>query len=193
MKFNSLDIIKKHIDEHSFTLEKLSLLHNEIEVVAESIVKCIECGGKILICGNGGSAADAQHFAAEIVGRYLRERPGLPALSLTSDSSILTAVSNDYGFDNLFSRQIEALAKENDILIVISTSGNSKNLINAIKMAKRKKISSIGFLGNNGGKAKELVNQSIVVPSNKTAHIQEMHITIIHIICMIIDKSVQYK
>ena len=145
--------------------------------------------GNFYICGNGGSASDAQHIAAELVGKYLKEKT-LPAVSLSTDTSILTAISNDYGYDQIFKRQIEAVATEKDIIMVISTSGNSKNIISAIQAAKEKKSMTIGLLGETNGKAKDIVDISISVPSNFTPHIQEAHIMIGHIICQIIDESI---
>ncbi len=142
---------------------------------------------KILICGNGGSAADAQHIAAEIVGRYKKERRGLPAIALTTDTSALTAIANDYGYKRVFDRQIEALANKGDLLIAISTSGNSKNIINAIKSAKSKGCRVVGLSGGDGGKMDDLCDINIVVPSNDTPRIQEIHILIGHIISQAID------
>ncbi len=185
-KLNKL--IEGHIKNHINTSEKFASQINEIENVSKRINKCIQSGGKLLICGNGGSAADSQHFAAEIVGRYSRERNGLPAIALTTDSSIITAISNDYNFEKIFSRQVEVLAQKKDILVAISTSGNSKNILNALKAAKSRGIQTVAFLGNEGGKAKSISDKSIIVPSNVTAHIQEIHILLIHIICMIIDE-----
>jgi len=144
---------------------------------------CFNNGSKLLIAGNGGSAADSQHFAAEIVGRYKKERRGYPAIALTTDTSILTAWGNDYDFESVFSRQIESLGQQGDIFLGISTSGNSKNVILAVKKAKEMGMITIGLLGNNGGNLKDLVDMSIIVPSTNTARIQEVHITIIHILC----------
>jgi len=147
--------------------------------------------GKLLVCGNGGSAADAQHYAAELIVRLSHdiERPGLPAIALTTDSSILTAGGNDIGFDNIFARQVEALGHPEDILLVISTSGNSKNILNALKVAKEKNIKSIGFLGDGGGKCKSEINIPIVVPSNNTQRIQETHLLLGHILLELIERE----
>ena len=151
------------------------------------IAKRLKIGNKVLICGNGGSAADAQHFAAEIVGRFEKERRGYPAIALTTDTSALTAIGNDYGFEHIFSRQVEALGKKGDILIGISTSGNSQNVINAVKVAKNMGIFTVGFLGKDGGKLKEIVDTAFIVNHQKTARIQEVHLTLEHAICNIID------
>ncbi|WP_293443675.1 D-sedoheptulose 7-phosphate isomerase [Persephonella sp.] len=151
------------------------------------IAKRLKIGNKVLICGNGGSAADAQHFAAEIVGRFEKERKGYPAIALTTDTSALTAIGNDYGFEHIFSRQVEALGKKGDILIGISTSGNSQNVINAVKVAKNMGIFTVGFLGKDGGKLKEIVDTAFIVNHQKTARIQEVHLTLEHAICNIID------
>ena len=151
------------------------------------IAKRLSMGNKVLICGNGGSAADAQHFAAEIVGRFEKERKGYPAIALTTDTSALTAIGNDYGFEHIFSRQVEALGKKGDILIGISTSGNSQNVIKAVEVAKDMGIFTVGFLGKNGGKLKEIVDTAFIVNHQKTARIQEVHLTLEHAICNIID------
>ncbi|ENN95560.1 phosphoheptose isomerase [Methanocaldococcus villosus KIN24-T80] len=168
----------KFIEENEENLKK------SIEI----IVRVLKNGNKILICGNGGSAADAQHFAAEIVGRFKLERKGLPAIALTTDTSILTAIGNDYGFEMIFERQVEALGKKGDVLVGISTSGNSKNVIRAVNKAKEMGIYTIGLLGKGGGKLKDIVDLALVVPSNDTARIQECHLTIYHVICEEVEK-----
>ncbi|WP_457639470.1 D-sedoheptulose 7-phosphate isomerase [Persephonella sp.] len=151
------------------------------------MAKRLKSGRKVLICGNGGSAADAQHFAAEIVGRFEKERRGYPAIALTTDTSALTAIGNDYGFDQIFSRQVEALGEKGDILIGISTSGNSQNVIKAVETAKKIGIFTVGFLGKDGGKLKEIVDTAFIVPHSRTARIQEVHLTLEHTLCNIID------
>lgn len=161
----------------------------EIATTAQAMVECYKNSGKLLICGNGGSAADAQHFAAEMVGRFNYDRGALPAIALTTDSSILTAVSNDYSFDFVFSRQIDALGTSNDMLIVISTSGNSQNVVNAVRAAKQKHIKTIALLGKDGGTLSGLTDYKIIIPSEQSQRIQEGHITIIHIWCDIIEKT----
>ena len=164
-------------------------LSGEILNSAKQIKSRLEIGGKLLLMGNGGSAGDAQHIAAELVGRFKKERKAMPALALTVDTSSLTALGNDYGFETIFERQIEALTNKNDAVIGISTSGNSENVVRAIKKANSMGAYTIGLLGNDGGKLKEIVNLPIVVPSNDTARIQEVHITIGHIICEIIEED----
>ena len=146
-------------------------------------------GGKMMLMGNGGSAGDAQHIAAEFIGRYKKERRPVAAIALTVDSSILTCVGNDYGYDSVFSRQVEGLAKKEDVVIAISTSGNSENVIRGVEKAREIGAKTIGLLGNQGGKLKDKVDLAIVVPSNDTARIQEAHITIGHIICEILDEE----
>ena len=164
-------------------------LSSEILDAANKIKDCLDAGGKLLLMGNGGSAGDAQHIAAELVGRFKKERKAMPALALTVDTSSLTALGNDYGFDTVFERQMEAHVRENDAVIGISTSGNSENVVRAIKKANSVGAFTIGFLGNDGGKLKDVVNLPIIIPSNDTARIQEVHITIGHIICEIIEED----
>jgi len=168
-------------------------LSEEILHAACSIRDCLSAGGKLLLMGNGGSAADSQHIAAELIGRFKKERKAIPALALTVDSSSLTALGNDYGFEFIFSRQIEALANPNDAVIGISTSGNSKNIIRALNLAREIGAKTIGLMGNNGGKMKDCVDIGIIVPSNDTARIQEVHITIGHIICEIIEQDLIHE
>lgn len=152
-------------------------------------VKTFEEGRKILVMGNGGSAADAQHFAAEFVGRFLMERKGLPAIALTTDTSILTALGNDYGFDDVFRRQVEALSVAGDLVVGISTSGNSLNVLKALKEAKGRGCCTVGLLGRDGGAIKDAVDLALVVPSNHTPRIQEGHSLIIHIVCDLVEKA----
>jgi len=173
-----------------------------IEACTKSILKAVDLilgsirnRGKVMICGNGGSAADAQHLAAEMVVRLSHdiERPGLPALALTTDSSILTAGGNDIGFDNIYARQVEALGNPEDVLLAITTSGNSTNILNALEMVKEKGIKSIGLLGGTGGKCKDQVNIPIIIPSDNTQRIQETHITLGHIIIEIVERDLYGK
>lgn len=139
--------------------------------------------------GNGGSAADAQHFVAEIVGRFKMERRGLPALALSTDTSILTAIGNDYGFDRVFSRQVEALASPGDLVIGISTSGNSPNVLLALQLARETGCRSVGLLGKDGGSIKDVCDLALIVPTNDTPRVQEAHITMIHIVCDLLEKT----
>ena len=152
------------------------------------IAKRIKEGKKLLLCGNGGSAADCQHIAAELVGRFEMERRALPAIALTTDTSILTAVGNDYSFDKIFERQVEALGKEGDVLIGISTSGNSRNVTNAVKRARELGLLTVGFSGKDGGELSKVADHCFVVKSFSTPRIQEVHITLGHILCDFIEK-----
>lgn len=167
-----------------------SEIPSQIMEISKTIASAVGDDKKVLIFGNGGSASDAQHIAAELVGRYLIDRPPLPVISLATDTSILTAVGNDYGFDAVFSRQIEALGRPGDVAFAISTSGASKNIILALKAAKEKKMKTIALLGRGGGPAKNEADLSIIVPSDSTPRIQEAHITIGHIICMQVEQMV---
>ena len=155
------------------------------------MIDTIHSGGCAFICGNGGSAADAQHFAAELTGRFERERRAWPAVALTTDTSALTAIGNDYGFDHVFSRQLEALGRPGDLLIAISTSGNSRNVLQAVAHAKANGIATIGLLGRDGGQLAREVDHALVIPSERTARIQEMHILILHIWCEMLDAAGQ--
>ncbi len=155
--------------------------------IAERLLACLKRGNKILLCGNGGSAADAQHVAAEIVGRYSRERKGWPAIALTTDSSILTAVGNDYGYERVFSRQVEALANKGDVVVGISTSGNSPNVLLAFEMAMSLGCETIGFTGGSGGKMVAACDLCFIAPTNKTPNIQELHIVAWHAICDLVE------
>ncbi len=158
-----------------------------IESVAEQIYNIFKQGGKVLLCGNGGSAADAQHIAAEFVGRFICERQGLNAMALTTDSSILTAVSNDYGFDTIFERQTRALGHSGDMLIGISTSGNSENVARALRAASQIGMTTVGLLGGDGGKCLPLCQYPIIVKAKEAARVQESHILIGHILCGVVD------
>ena len=169
-------------------LSDQALLHRILEAV-KMCVGALQQGNKIILAGNGGSAGDAQHIAAELVGRYNYHRPGLPALSLTTDTSTLTSISNDYGYDQVFGRQLQAQGKSGDVFIGISTSGNSVNILQALQQAKQLNISTIGFTGS-GGTMKEICDVCINVPSTETPHIQESHIMIGHILCGMIEEGI---
>lgn len=182
-------IILQSLEEHQEVIEKLKSLEYEIAVFGEKMTAALKSGNKVLIMGNGGSAADSQHIAAELVGRYKTERKGLPAIALTTDTSILTSVGNDYSFENIFARQVEALAAEGDLVIAISTSGNSANIIAALAKAKEAGCYTVGLLGKGGGKIKELTDLPVIVPSDNTARIQECHILIAHMVCEIMDEA----
>lgn len=191
MKFSQKII--ENINESINTKEKLlgGDYPVQIESIGLSLAEAIRNGGKILFCGNGGSAADSQHLAAELVVRLRSsfDRPAIPAIALTVDTSILTACGNDYGFDYVFARQVEALARPEDVLIAISTSGNSKNVILAIEAAKKIGTKVIGLIGGDGGKMADLCDIAFTAPSNTTARIQEVHILVGHIWCEIIEES----
>ncbi|MFH1846711.1 MAG: SIS domain-containing protein [Candidatus Omnitrophota bacterium] len=156
---------------------------------ALAIIACCQRGGKVIIFGNGGSAADSQHFAAELIVRFERERESIPALALTTDTSVLTAFSNDYNFKDVFKRQIQALAGPEDIVFAISTSGSSENVLEGVKAAAAKKIQVIGLSGKDGGELAELSDIAITVRSKNTARIQEVHITVIHVLCKLIEET----
>lgn len=162
---------------------------SEIEHMVKFIIMAYKRGGKVVLFGNGGSAADAQHLAGELVGQFAPKRQALPAIALTTNTSILTAVANDYGYDAVFSRQVEALVNEKDVVVGISTSGNSPNVIEAIKLAKTKGAKTIGLTGGNGGKLAEVADLVLIVPSDSTPRIQEAHITIGHIVCELVEKE----
>lgn len=165
-------------------------LLKQIETVANKTIEAYKNNKKTLIAGNGGSAADAQHIAGEFVSRFYFDRPGLASIALTTDTSILTAIGNDYGYDRVFARQVEANGSEGDVFIGISTSGNSKNIVEAITAAKERGIFTVGFTGAKGGIMKEMCDICICVPSNETPRIQESHIVIGHILCAIVEKEI---
>ena len=185
-------IKKQIIDsyETKLTISKDEELISKIENVAKLCVALYKTNNKTILAGNGGSAADAQHIAAELVGRYGFDRPSLPSLALTTDTSNLTAIGNDYGYDQIFSRQLDGMGQDGDLFIGISTSGNSQNLINAFEIAKKKNILSVALVGKDGGEMAKMADISIVVPSNSTPRIQESHILIGHILCDIIEKEI---
>lgn len=162
--------------EKSFVPAQLEVLTK----IAEAMAETLRSGHKILLCGNGGSAADSQHIAAEFVGRFKQDRRSLAALALTTDTSILTAIGNDYSYEQIFSRQVEGLGEKGDLLIALSTSGNSKNILEAVKAAKAKGITTVGFTGNRGGALKSLTDLCFLAQSSETPHIQEVHITALH-------------
>ena len=191
-KDNLAGLAEKAITAHLATIEKLLVGEiGNIERCADFIFEIFKKGGKILLCGNGGSAADAQHIAAEFVGRYETERKALPAIALTTDTSTLTALANDYDFERIFSRQVEALACKGDLLIAISTSGNSPNVNAAVMTARKAGCKTLGLTGANGKKLASLCDESILVPSERTARIQESHILIAHLWCEIIDAKLK--
>jgi len=186
-----MDIIKQRFSEHAAILESTAKLEPLIDQTSKLIGQSLAGGHKLLFCGNGGSAADSQHLAAEFVGRFQKERLALPAIALTVDTSILTAVGNDYGYEKVFQRQVEALGQPGDVLVGISTSGNSTNVITAIGAAKRRGMVTIGMTGIGGGKMQELCDVCLAVPSKVTARTQEMHILIGHILCELAEQEIE--
>jgi len=189
MKAYIKDQIKKSYETKQKIYEDEALL-SEIEKVAQKCVALYKTDKKTILAGNGGSAADAQHIAAELVGRYGFDRPSIPSLALTTDTSNLTAIGNDYGYDQVFSRQLEGMGQESDIFIGISTSGNSVNIIKAFESAKKKNITTVALTGRDGGEMAKIADIALVVPSNSTPRIQESHILIGHILCDIIEKEI---
>lgn len=182
-------IIENEFVEHLKVAQNMSSLTDKVELAAQLCIDGLKNGSKILIFGNGGSAADAQHIAAEMVGRYKVERKGLPAIALTTDTSALTSIGNDYGYNHVFDRQVEALANEGDVAIGISTGGSSGNVISALRLAKDMGCKTVGFSGRDGGEMDALCDVNLVVPAEDTPRIQEMHIVIGHTICHLIDQD----
>ncbi|MCX7627555.1 MAG: D-sedoheptulose 7-phosphate isomerase [Methylophilaceae bacterium] len=181
--------IRNILKAHAELISRLDILIPDIQALAEMANTCLARGGKILLMGNGGSAADCQHIAAELVGRFQKERRGLAAIALTTDTSLLTSVSNDYGYEHVFARQVEALCNPGDLLIGISTSGNSPNVIRAMEAAKRKHVVTVAMTGEGGGKLAAFCDLTLAVPSRVTARVQEAHILIGHILCELIDDA----
>lgn len=181
------EFLQHEMQEHITMFAKLQTILPQVVAVANELRATMQRGGKILIMGNGGSAADSQHIAAEIVGRYKKERRGLPAIALTTDTSILTSIGNDYGYDYVFTRQIEALCRPEDTVIGITTSGNSKNVVNAIIEANAIGATTIGLTGGTGGKLMDLCKFNLVMPSSNTPRIQEAHIFIGHSLCDMLE------
>ncbi len=182
-------IIRESIEVKKLLLDTGSI--NKILKIAEEIILSFKNNGKVIVFGNGGSAADAQHMVSELVGRFKKERKPLPAISLTVNTSSITAISNDYSYEEIFKRQLEALAGANDIAIAISTSGNASNVIEAVKQAKEMKLKTIALTGKDGGKVSRIADISLIVPSSDTPRIQEAHILIIHILCELIENATE--
>ena len=186
---NFIDEINTIFDDSIDVITKSKNLSEKLNESATKIISCLKNNGKVILFGNGGSAADAQHMAAELIGRFKIERESVPAIALTTDTSVITSIGNDYGFNEIFSRQCESLVHKNDIIIAISTSGNSNNVINGIMKAKEKGSFVIGLTGSSGGKLKSEVDLLLDIPSNDTARIQEGHRLIIHSLCQLIEKN----
>ena len=185
------DLVKKQLQQSLDTLTKVlhdESIHATVVEAGRITAEAMKAGRKLLVCGNGGSAADAQHLVAEFVSRLTVDRPALRAIALTTDTSILTAIGNDYSYDNVFERQVEALGIEGDILLAISTSGNSKNCVKALKLAKTMGIHTIAYTGNNGGAMKDHADLNVIIPSDTTMNIQESHLALEHIFCMVVER-----
>lgn len=186
----NLSAIFRHaLDEHVEVLNKTRSEFHRLEPIAAAMIETLRSGGKILWCGNGGSAADAQHLAAELVGRFKHERAAIPSIALNANTSILTAIGNDYGYDIVFSRQVEALGNPGDLLIGISTSGNSVNVVKALEAARSRHVTTVALTGIGGGKMGEVAHHLFAVPAKETARIQEMHIMLGHILCDWVELS----
>jgi len=182
------DLIRARLEESARVQRAVAdQAADDIAAAARTIVDAFRSGHKLLLCGNGGSAADAQHVAGELVGRYLQERRPLPAIALTADSAVLTAIGNDYGFDRVFARQVEALARPGDVLMAISTSGSSPDVLAAVEAARKLGAKTIGLTGETGGKLTALVDLCFRVPSEETPRIQEAHIAVAHVICELVE------
>ena len=182
-------IMEKIFLQSSNLIKESITLIPEIEKTLQIVINCIKHGNKIIVFGNGGSAADAQHIAAELIGKFQKDRSSFPAIALTTDSSIITSVGNDFSFENIFSRQCEGLASKDDVVIGISTSGNSQNVVKGLITSQKIGCKTIGFLGNSGGKIKDLVDVAVIVNSKSTPRIQEVHRIIFHIICDLVEQD----
>jgi D-sedoheptulose 7-phosphate isomerase len=187
MSTKSNNILDNSIAATARCIESLTQIRAEIDRAAELIMRTVRAGNKLLICGNGGSAAEAQHFSTELVGRYFKNRRSLPAVALNADGSLLTCIGNDYGYDAVFSRQIEGLAKPGDVVVGITSSGNSGNILAALDTAKKMGLESISFLGRGGGKAKGLATVDLIIPGDSGRAAQEAHLFLIHHFCDLID------
>ncbi len=184
------DVVRDHLNALSELVGVVTeSMSDDIEGIAAETVDVLRQGGRIFFCGNGGSAADAQHLAAEYVVRFRREREALPALALTTDTSVLTAGGNDYGFDTIFARQVEAFARSGDLLFLHSTSGESENLLRAAEVARELGVRTVALLAKGGGRLKDAVDRALVVPTSSTARAQELHLTIGHIVCDLVDRA----
>jgi len=187
------DIFRSAVEDLRRALDGLGAKHlAALESLAGDILTTWRGGGRFLVCGNGGSAADSQHIVAELVGRFLEDRPGYAAIALTTNTSTLTAVGNDYGYDRIFARQVQALGRPGDVLLVISTSGNSANCLEAVTEARKAGMKVHGFLGGSGGRLRDLVDGALVAASDHTPRIQEIHITMGHILCRILERHVEH-
>ncbi len=186
-----IDLVKRQLTQSIETMQKVladQQIHQAVVRAGEITARAMKDGRKLMVCGNGGSAADAQHLVAEFVSRLTVDRPALRAVALTTDTSILTAIGNDYSYDNVFERQVEALGNSGDVLLAISTSGNSKNCVKALKLAKSMGIHTVAYTGNNGGSMSALADINVIIPSDTTMNIQESHLALEHIFCMVVER-----
>jgi D-sedoheptulose 7-phosphate isomerase len=185
------DLVQRQLAQSIATMQAVHddrTIHDTMLTIGKLTADALQSGGKLLVAGNGGSAADSQHLVAEFVARLTVDRPALRAIALTTDSSILTAIGNDWQYDYLFARQIEALGQKGDVFLGISTSGNSKNIVRALHQAKKQQLHTIGFTGNGGGTMRDLCDYNIVIPSSVTMNIQESHLALEHIFCMLVER-----
>jgi D-sedoheptulose 7-phosphate isomerase len=185
------DLVRRQLQQSLDTMTKVladEAIHATVVEAGRITAEAMKAGRKLLVCGNGGSAADSQHLVAEFVSRLTVDRPALRAIALTTDTSILTAIGNDYSYDNVFERQVEALGIEGDVLLAISTSGNSKNCVKALKLARQMDIHTIAYTGNDGGAMKQHADLNVIIPSNVTMNIQESHLALEHIFCMVVER-----
>lgn len=185
------DLVRKQLTQSIETTTKVlhdRSIHDAVVEAGRITADAMKSGRKLMVCGNGGSAADAQHLVAEFVSRLTVDRPAMRAIALTTDTSILTAIGNDYSYDNVFERQVEALGQQGDVLLAISTSGNSKNCVKALKLAKRMGVRTVAYTGNSGGVMAELAEINVIVPSDTTMNIQESHLALEHIFCMVVER-----
>ena len=186
-----LDLVKRQLAQSAATMQATladETIHDAVVEAARLTSDAMRAGHKLMVCGNGGSAADAQHLVAEFVSRLTVDRPALRAVALTTDTSILTAIGNDYHYDNVFERQVEAIGNRGDVLLAISTSGNSKNCIKALELAREMHILTVSYTGNGGGKMKSLSDHNVIIPSHITMNIQECHLALEHIYCMCVER-----
>ena len=182
-------LLSHNISEHLLTIESLGKQADLVDQAVQAIVSCLTRGGKLMLCGNGGSASDAQHFAAEMMGRFLKNRQPYAAIALTSDTSVLTCIANDYAYDQVFARQVQGLGRAGDVLICLSTSGNSANVIEAAIQASKSGVVVLGLMGCGGGKLNRYCDYALIVESQNTARIQEAHILLIHTLCELIEQQ----
>ena len=188
-----LSILQTAVDDSVVTLGSLGELGEPLQRAVDAVVKCLISGGKLLVCGNGGSAADAAHVATEFVVRFVKDRPAYPAICLAGDAGLLTAAGNDYGFDEIFSRQVAAFGQSGDVLICLTTSGNSRNVARAIEEAKTRRVTTIALLGRDGGSTRNTADVELLVRGDVTARIQEAHMLLLHVLCEAVEERLAVK